>query len=357
MGTLSQQEANKQIGRLRKPNGMHQPTWLLMKALLRELVRYMPDIHPGQRALAERLHTSQSALQRLVVRAEELGWIERSEHIYGGKPRAGTSYRLAFLPTQLVTHLAPVSGSEKMSPSGTEEPQTSSEVVVWFAPRAPSARRNMYLGYCGVCTHPVRPFDGILHGHRPRHRQCQSGAPDWPRLKEYLMSAFRNEYGNPAQWGAAFGEDPEAPLPAYKPPPAKPQARLAKRFEHEWNTVLTKHRKEWRGMYRGIDLGPAIGYIKTKFLDAGYNEEHIELMIDEFFIDLINPECELMMKDGQTCWQLFTGWWGRNPVEDPVPIRRQRERLDALNEAVARHISAIAKPAPIPPRRRVLTKP
>ena len=55
----------------------------------------------------------------------------------------------------------------------------------------------MYRGYCVVCSHPIQPWDGFLRGHEPIHRQCQSGQPDWPRLKEYLMSKFRSEYGDP----------------------------------------------------------------------------------------------------------------------------------------------------------------
>ena len=212
----------------------------------------------------------------------------------------------------------------------------------------------MYHGFCSVCSFPLQAWDGFLHGHEPVHRQCQSGQPDWPRLKEYLVNKFPEQ--DPRTWGTAFGEDPDEPLPTYSPPPAKPQARLAKHFEARWNEALVK-RKDWRGMYRGIDLGAAIGYIKSKMLDAGYNDEHITAMIDEFFADLLDPEGTLMMKDGQTCWQLFTGWWGRNQVPDPVPIRRQRERLDALNEAVADLIKATTKPVPPPPKRRVLTKP
>ena len=169
------------------------------------------------------------------------------------------------------------------------------------------------------------------------------------------MSKFRDTYGDPASWGTALGEDPEAPLPTYTPPPAKPAARLAKHFESRWNEALVKH-KDWRGMYRGIDLGPAIGYLTAKMLGAGYNDEHITAMIDAFFDDLGDPGGTLMMREGQSAWQLFTGWWGRNPVPDPVPIRRKRERLDALNEAVAAHIAANPKPAPETVRRRVLTK-
>lgn len=337
---------------------MRRSTWKAVKELLRELCHYLPDAHPGQRALAERLGTSQSVVQRLVVKAEEAGFIERTDHVYGGKPRAGTSYRLTFVATRKVTQFATQSGSEKKS-------LTSSETGVGFAPAAPGRKRrdsralharqpNRFDGYCAVCSHPVGAYHGFLHGPHPVHRQCDSGVPDWPRLKEYLMTKHGDRYGDPSDWGTAFGADPEEPLPTHSPPPAKPQVRLAKHFEQHWNESMFK-RKEWRGVYRGIDLGPAIGYISTKMLDAGFNEEHIALMIDEFFVDLLTPEGTLMMRDGQTCWQLFTGWWGRNPVEDPVPIRKRRERIDAMSKKVADHIASITKPPPPPPRRRVLT--
>jgi len=365
MATLSQ-DARKAVARLKKPADMRPTTWKQEQALLRELCRYLPNIHPGQRHLAERLHTSLSVVQRLVARAEAEGWIERSEHPAPGKPKAGTSYRLTFLQSQLQSQF----GSE----IGTEEDRRSSTTsqtlrVVGFAPSAPGARRlkrrdsrahhgrqpNRFDGYCRVCTHPVGAFHGFLHGPHPVHRECDSGEPDWPRLKEYLMAKHRERYGDPDAWGPTLGDDPEAPLPSYSPPPAKPQVRLAKHFEQHWNESMFK-RKEWRGVYRGIDLGPAIGYIKTKMLDAGFNEEHIALMIDEFYFDLLDPETDVMMRDGQTCWQLFTGWWGRHPVEDPVPARKRRERIDAMSKAVADHIASITKPERPPVRRRVLTQ-
>lgn len=362
MATLSQ-DGRKAVGRLKKPVDMRPSTWKQVQALLRELCRYLPNVHPGQRALAESLKTSLSATQRLVARAEAEGFIERTEHPVKGKPRPGTSYRLTFLQSQLQSQFGSEIGTEEDRRSSTTSPTLR---VVGFAPAAPganSSRRrdsrafhsrqpNRYDGYCHVCTHPVGKFHGFLHGPHPVHRECDSGTPDWPRLKEYLM---RERYGDPNDWGTALGADPDEPLPTHTPPPAKSQVRLAKHFEQHWNESMFK-RKEWRGTYRGIDLGPAIGYIKTKMLDAGFNEEHIALMMDEFFLDLLDPTGDLMMREGQTCWQLFTGWWGRHPVEDPVPARKKREKIDRLSKAVADHIATITKPERPPVRRRVLTQ-
>ena len=150
----------------------------------------------------------------------------------------------------------------------------------------------------------------------------------------------RESYGNPDDWGAAIGEDPEAPLPGASTRPPKPQARLAKYFEERWNTDALGLHPEWRGVYRGIELGAAIGYIRRTFLDAGYSDEHVTAMIDGFFDDLINPYCLLEIKEGQTAFQLFTGWWGRNPVPDPRLARERQERHDSMVAQARRQVAA-----------------
>ena len=35
-----------------------------------------------------------------------------------------------------------------------------------------SRKANRYDGVCSVCEHPVKAFDGLLHGPKPRHREC-----------------------------------------------------------------------------------------------------------------------------------------------------------------------------------------
>lgn len=140
----------------------------------------------------------------------------------------------------------------------------------------------------------------------------------------------KESWGDPAAWGDAIGEDPEAPLPTLTARPPQPQVRLAKYFEQRWNTDALGLHPEWRGEYRGIEIGMAIGYIKRTFLDAGYSDEHVEAMIDAFFDDLINPSCALEIKQGQTAFQRFTGWWGHNLVPDPKVARDKQAEHDRL---------------------------
>jgi hypothetical protein len=185
------------------------------------------------------------------------------------------------------------------------------------SPAARPRKINRYTGRCDVCTETVREGEGFLHGHLPVHRECDDmSRSDWER-----------EHQQDLHGATAIGENPEAPLPSLSTRPAQPQARVAKYFEGRWNGALKLH-PEWRGENRGIELGPAIGYIQRTFFDAGYNEEHVELMIDCFFEELLNPTCALEIKERQTAWQRFTGWWGYNLVPDPVIERERRAEND-----------------------------
>ena len=150
-----------------------------------------------------------------------------------------------------------------------------------------------------------------------------------------MRGEWEREHARDLHSGPVIGADPEAKLPSASTR-VKPQARLAKYFEERWNTDALARYPEWRGQYRGIDLGAAIGYISRTFLDAGYSPEHVELMIDAFFDDLINPICLLQPSQGQSAFQLFTGWWGHNPVPDPAVERERNERAGRLHDAYVR---------------------
>ena len=320
MSTIPPAEARKLVAKLEQPKGMHRPTWRKLQKLLRSLCRYLPDPYPGIRRLADECKLTRPTAQRLLCRAEELGLIARVPRQVPGKYDSYT-YRLLFLDS--------VSGSVSGSTSDQvehEEEDLRSSLFTTFRENpfrgrfgSPAARRpNKYTGRCHVCAEIVWPGEGYLHGPLPVHQGCEVRG-EWER------DQARDMHGSPA-----FGEDPEAPLPGASTRPSKPQARLAKHFEQRWNEDALGNYPHWRGVYRGIELGAAIGYLRRTFLDAGYNVEHVEVMIDAFFDDLLNPYCTLEIKEGQTAFQLFTGWWGRNPIPDPVIERERQAAHDRL---------------------------
>ena len=320
MSTIPPAEARKLVAKLKQPDGMRRPTWKRVQQLLRQLCRYLPDPYPGIRRLAHDTNITVPTVARLLTRAEELGLIARAPRTVPGH-LDGYTYRLTFLDAVPVS--TPVSTSAQVE---TEEEDLRSSLFTTFRENpfrgrfaSPAARRpNKYTGRCHVCTEIVWPGEGYLHGPLPVHQGCEVRG-EWEREQA------RDMHGSPA-----FGEDPEAPLPSASTRPSKPQARLAKHFEERWNTDALVIHPEWRGQYRGIELGAAIGYLRRTFLDAGYNVEHVTLMIDAFFEDLINPHCTLEIKEGQTAFQLFTGWWGRNPIPDPVIERERQAAHDRL---------------------------
>ena len=311
--------ASKEVGKLSQPTSMYSTSWKKLQKVLRVLCHHLPDPYPGIRRVSAQTRIPMRTVARLLTQAEALGLVARVNRPLPGR-FDGYAYRLTFLDS--VPDTVPVSAQ-----TGTEEEQlrcsmrtsSSSPIKAGGTLPPPAGRRhvnrgfrkNMYDGNCALCDHLVTAWTGQLVDHRPVHLECDT---------------MKERYGDPNAWGPTLGEDPEAPLPVYHPPPQKPQARLAKHFEDRWNTEALRKYPDWRGMYRGIDLGPAIGYINQKFLTAGYSEEHVRAMINEFFDDLLWPESDLNPKEGKSVWQLFTSWWGHNPVPDPK-IERERERF------------------------------
>ena len=323
--------AAKQVSKLAQPAGMYRPTWRSMQKLLRALCRYLPDPYPGIRRLSAETKISVPTVARLLTRAESLGLVSRAPRPTPGK-YDGYTYRLSFLDS--------VSGSSSVSTSGeveTEEDLRSSSLTTFVKKDrrgrfgSPAARRsenrprrtNRYTGRCHACAEIVWPGEGFLHGPLPVHRECEVRG-------EWEAEHARDLHGAPS-----LGADPEEKLPSASTR-VKPQARLAKHFEARWNLDALKRYPEWRGQYRGIDLGAAIGYISRTFLDAGYSDEHVEAMIDAFFDDLLSPICLLQPSEGQSAFQLFTGWWGHNAVPDPAIERERNERAGRLHDAYVR---------------------
>jgi hypothetical protein len=109
-----------------------------------------------------------------------------------------------------------------------------------------------------------------------------------------------------------------------------PAAKLAHQFEDQWRTFVLPKYPEWK-QHRWGHLGAAIGYITTQFLRNDYSPAHVAAYFDAFFTDLVYPASPLQVRDGQTVWQLFTGWWGRVPVPDPAIEEAKQAARDAVS--------------------------
>lgn len=313
---------------------MYLPSWKRLQKLLRALCKYMPDPYPSMRRLSADTGIPLGTVSSLLAKAEEIGLITRETRPIPGR-RDGYSYCLLFVRN-------PVRVSDE---TRTEEELRSSlpSVEKTEGRRGAGCARktNKWAGPCCVCTFPVQPGDGYLHGRLPVHQSCDSGVPDLGQLKEYVMSRrdeqrrIQEDLDGPV----ALGENPNPP-PVTTTVSAKPGFRLAKHFESCWITKALRAFPNWRGEYRCLHQGAAIGYINGQFLDKGFSEEHVEAYIDAFYFDLLDPSTTLEPKPGQTAWQLFTGWWGQVPVPDPAIERAVHEENAALQASFSEQVAA-----------------
>lgn len=309
------------ISNLDKPKGMHAPTWLRVKALLRLLSSHGDDIYPSLMTLARRSGLPKATVVRLLARAEMEGFIDRVDRPLDDSWRVGTTYRL-------LMETGPIMGS-KLDPnkrkrtSSSSKRSLSSRATGGLASAAPTHLGNRYSGKCYVCERPVPAGEGVLHGRDPVHRDCEATMMnrDWQRQQA-------EDFNGPS----TFGEDPQAPLPSLSPTKVHPAARLAYRFERHWyDEVVPRHPELLQ--HGCIILGPAIGYIKKTFLSNGYSPDHVEAYFQAFFDELVYPSGPLRVRDHQTVWQLFTGWWPHSVVPDPA--------IEQAAQAQAQAVSAV----------------
>jgi hypothetical protein len=100
---------------------------------------------------------------------------------------------------------------------------------------------------------------------------------------------------------------------------------LAYRFQEMWKSEVLKQAPSLK-QYRCVNMGAAIGYIRSQFLAQDYSPEHVEAYFEAYFAEILVSD--LKLKEGQSAWQLFTGWWGSTPVPDPKIERERREEYE-----------------------------
>jgi hypothetical protein len=286
-----------------------------MQTILRALAKYLPDPYPSIRELARRTQIPVPTVARLLVRAESAGLISRTPRVTS---RGQNSYSYLLLGVSEGVS----NETEKKRSSPTEKNSSS------YGP--PALRKpNRWSGPCCVCTFPVQPKEGWLHGKLPVHRECDQGRPN---LK------YEREHQGDLNPSGVIGDDPTA-AQGTATVTTDPATQLATRFETLWFTEILAQYPHWRE-HRVMHRGPAIGYIRSQFLAKGYSPEYVEAYFDAFFEDLMAPGSTLDLREGQTPWQLFTGWWGSTAVADPAIDRARREENQRIVDRLESKLAA-----------------
>lgn len=302
-----------QINQINRPSDIPLSTWKRIQTILRALAKYLPDPYPSIRELSRRTQIPVPTVARLLVRAEAAGLISRTPRVtWGGQ----NSYSYLLLGV-----------SEGVS-NETEKTRSSPTEKNWssYGPSAhqnPHARRvNRWAGPCAVCSFPIQPREGWLHGKLPVHRECDQGRP--------AVNRHEREHQGDLNPSGVIGDDPTA-AHGTTTISTDPATQLAARFETLWFTEILAQYPLWRE-HRVMHKGPAIGYIRSQFLAKGYSPEYVEAYFDAFFEDLMDPASTLDLRENQTPWQLFTGWWGSTPVVDPAIEKAQRDERQRIHD-------------------------
>ena len=271
--------ARAEIKRLKRPAGMRSDVWLSVRELLNALAGYLPEVWPSQRTLATKLGCAPSSLHRRVSTAIRHGLITTTLHHNEGW-WDGQEYQLVCLSEGLkaaCSRSGSCSGSrhKEVLPSTKEVKQLSRSVI----------------------------FDGSGVALAVQ-RSKEAGVPRW-----------EPDESEPEPIGA----DPSAPLSVKQVRKADPAGSLATYFDTQWGT-RANHSRQFRGT-RASDRRKAVGYIRSVML-VQVSDEMVQAYMDAFITATLAGEVELA--EGQLPFERFTGWWGRQPVDDPVEESARR---------------------------------
>ena len=140
-----------------------------------------------------------------------------------------------------------------------------------------------------------------------------------------MVGKWKDDPDNPENWmrEQAIGE-PDEPQPGVSLR-RDPAVVLSKHFERQWKDGVLARKREYRGVKWG-ERGASVGYLRSQMLDH-LNYDHVESMIDTFTVAFRDDEVAL--RDGQTAWQCFVGWWGTASVPDPAISRSKQAEYEA----------------------------
>jgi hypothetical protein len=274
--------------------GIEPKYWSKIKDLCLAIAGHYPRAYPGQKTLAG-----------------ELGWSVRTVKRYTGMAVAAG-----------ILAVKPNSGRSR----GHGEFATNT-YLLWYLHRGPQMAPGPGAtgGPQSDTPKGVSP-EGKKETSFPSSRRLELAKPPAVSQEENseavaMVGKWKDDPDNPENWmrEQAIGEPDEPKAGAVLK--LDPAVRLSRHFERQWKDVVLQRKREYRGVGWG-DRGPSVGYLRGQMLDH-LNYDHVESMIDTFTVAFCDDEVAL--RDGQTAWQCFVGWWGKAEVPDPAIKRADRE--------------------------------
>ena len=288
--------------------GIEPRYWSKIETLCLRIAQHYPTAFPGQKTLARELGWGVRTVKRYVGMAAAAGILDVIVH--GGKLRphgefATNRYRLWYL------HQGP---SVAPGAGASGGPQSNTPIGVSLEGKNTS------------CSSQRRKKMAIPKTESLEENSLAVGGS--------MVSKWKDDQDNPDNWmrEQAIGE-PDEPQPGTSVR-QDPAVKLSRHFEREWKRSLLRRKPEYRGVKWG-DRGPSVGYLRSQMLDH-LSPAHVESMIDTFVIAVTDDEVAL--RDGQTAWQCFVGWWGTVQVPDPALKEADREHYRRGMEAYRKMI-------------------
>jgi hypothetical protein len=279
--------ARQEIRALRNP-GIRPDAWRSITALLTAIAGYLPDPFPSERVLAKKLGRAHQNVHRTLDRARELGLVTTAPRPLEKSYRDGQTYLLVCLSEGLRAAIArhhfqaSLDARRKISYSvGDQDEATSSG------------------GGISLPAAPVDQKDNVV----PFNRNTDD---DWS--------------------SPVIGEDPKAPIEGTSVR-VDPAVYLARRFDAKW--AEAKRTTPALRVSRASSRGMAIGYLRKVMLPE-ITPEHIEAYFDAFVAAAVAGD--VLVKESQFAFERFTGWWGREDVEDPTEHLANRALSDLMRE-------------------------
>jgi hypothetical protein len=282
--------ARREIRALPNP-GIRPDAWRSITALLAAIAGYLPDPFPSQRVLAKKLGKHHQAIHRTLDRARALGLVTTTPRTLEKSYRDGQTYTLLCLSEGLKAAV-----SRQQIQATLVDRRTSSS----------SKKMNEPTSSGGGSSLPAAPVD----------------------QKDNVVPFNRNTDDD---WSSpAIGEDPKGSFPATRVS-VDPAVYLARRFDVRWAEV--KRTTPALRVIRASSRGMAIGYLRKVMLPE-VTPEHIEAYFDAFIAAVVAGD--VIVKESQFAFERFTGWWGREDVEDPAAHAQARATAQWAIEQVRR---------------------
>ena len=299
-----------------RPDSVTRHQWTQVIALLYLIARHYPRCYLSQETMAEKMGWSVRGVKGYVAMAKRLGVIQVTPDA-GTKRRGSHSYTNVYhimkapdmgqsLPHAHGANFAPKGTVGRTSLPFPQEAPTETELrsvsfVAGLGPHGPVPTK------VPAKKARVEDDDPVPFGARPPKPKKAKPSADEAKARADAAGYIQGRAAR--YWG--LDSDPD-------------QARRLRRyFLNAWEEFgaadmrVSESTKEVTGYIRSTFLSPAAG--------RKYTPDEVKVFMDEF-IALVYKQ-HLRMKQGQSAWQRFTGWWGRRPVavDDSEERRRMAE--------------------------------